>query len=49
MVRSIVGWAAVKRKLQGADRDVVKVWQQMNAKRFDNFMLNTKTVGAKAA
>jgi dihydrolipoamide dehydrogenase len=32
----------------GADRDLVKVWQKMNAPRFDNIMLNTKTVGAEA-
>jgi dihydrolipoamide dehydrogenase len=32
----------------GADRDLVKVWQKMNAKRFDNLMLKTKTVGAEA-
>ncbi|MFC5520133.1 dihydrolipoyl dehydrogenase [Polaromonas jejuensis] len=32
----------------GADRDLVKVWQKMNAPRFDNIMLKTKTVGAKA-
>ena len=34
--------------MQGADRDLVKIWQKMNAKRFDNFMLKTKTVGARA-
>jgi len=34
--------------MQGADRDLVKVWQKMNAKRFDNIMLKTKTVGATA-
>ena len=34
--------------MQGADRDLVKVWQKMNAHRFDNIMLQTKTVGAKA-
>jgi len=34
--------------MQGADRDLVKVWQKMNAPRFDNIMLGTKTVGAKA-
>ena len=34
--------------MQGADRDLVKVWQKMNAKRFDNIMLQTKTVGARA-
>jgi dihydrolipoamide dehydrogenase len=33
--------------MQGADRDLVKVWQKMNAKRFDNIMLKTKTVGAR--
>jgi dihydrolipoamide dehydrogenase len=32
----------------GADRDLVKVWQKRNAKRFDNIMLKTKTVGAEA-
>ena len=32
----------------GADRDLVKVWEKINAPRFDNVMLNTKTVGAKA-
>ena len=34
--------------MQGADRDLVKVWQKMNAPRFDNLMLKTKTVGAVA-
>jgi len=34
--------------MQGADRDLVKVWQKMNAGRFDNIMLKTKTVGAEA-
>ena len=34
--------------MQGADRDLVKVWQKMNAHRFDHIMLNTKTVSAKA-
>ncbi len=34
--------------MQGADRDLVKVWQKMNAPRFDNLMLGTKTVGARA-
>ena len=34
--------------MQGADRDLVKVWQKMNAHRFDNIMLKTKTVGATA-
>ena len=32
----------------GADRDLVKVWQKLNAPRFDNIMLKTKTVGAEA-
>ena len=34
--------------MQGADRDLVKIWQKMNAKRFDHIMLKTKTVAAKA-
>ncbi|OZI18387.1 dihydrolipoyl dehydrogenase [Bordetella genomosp. 9] len=34
--------------MQGADRDMVKVWQKMNAPRFDNIMLKTKTVAAEA-
>ncbi|MEN5161889.1 dihydrolipoyl dehydrogenase [Achromobacter spanius] len=34
--------------MQGADRDLVKVWQKKNAYRFDNIMLKTKTVGAEA-
>nr|WP_297352181.1 dihydrolipoyl dehydrogenase [uncultured Caldimonas sp.] len=34
--------------MQGADRDLVRVWQKMNASRFDNIMLKTKTVGAEA-
>jgi dihydrolipoamide dehydrogenase len=34
--------------MQGADRDLVKVWQKMNAKRFDHIMLKTRTVGAEA-
>ncbi|OBY81783.1 dihydrolipoyl dehydrogenase [Delftia sp. JD2] len=34
--------------MQGADRDLVKVWQKMNAPRFGNIMVNTKTVGAEA-
>ena len=34
--------------MQGADRDLVKVWEKMNAGRFDKVMLKTKTVGAKA-
>jgi len=32
----------------GADRDLVKVWEKANAKRFEHVMLKTKTVGAKA-
>lgn len=34
--------------MPGADRDLVKVWQKMNAPRFDNILLKTKTVGAEA-
>ena len=34
--------------MQGADRDLVKIWQKMNAPRFDNIMLKTKTIGARA-
>jgi dihydrolipoamide dehydrogenase len=34
--------------MQGADRDLVKVWQKMNAPRFDHIMLKTRTVGAEA-
>ena len=34
--------------MQGADRDLVRVWQKMNAPRFDHIMLNTKTVAARA-
>jgi dihydrolipoamide dehydrogenase len=34
--------------MQGADRDLVKVWDKMNARRFEKVMLKTKTVGAKA-
>jgi len=34
--------------MQGADRDLVKVWQKLNAKRFDHIMLRSKTVGAEA-
>ncbi len=34
--------------MQGADRDLVKVWQKMNAHRFQKLMLKTKTVGAEA-
>ena len=34
--------------MAGADRDLVKVWEKVNAPRFDNMMLKTKTVGAEA-
>ena len=34
--------------MQGADRDLVKVWQKFNAKRFDNVMTGTKTVAIEA-
>ena len=34
--------------MPGADRDLVKVWEKHNAKRFDRIMLGTKTVGAEA-
>ncbi|MCL4698594.1 MAG: dihydrolipoyl dehydrogenase, partial [Burkholderiaceae bacterium] len=34
--------------MQGADRDLVKVWQKLNAPRFDNIWLKTKTVAAEA-
>ncbi|NBO15082.1 MAG: dihydrolipoyl dehydrogenase [Betaproteobacteria bacterium] len=34
--------------MQGADRDLVKVWEKMNKHRFDQIMLKTKTVGAQA-
>ncbi|MDT8998652.1 dihydrolipoyl dehydrogenase [Paucibacter sp. APW11] len=34
--------------MQGADRDLVKVWEKMNKPRFDKIMLKTKTVGAEA-
>jgi dihydrolipoyl dehydrogenase len=32
----------------GADRDLVKVWEKKNAGRFDQLMLQTKTVSAQA-
>jgi len=32
----------------GADRDLVKVWQSMNARRFDKIMLKTKTTKVEA-
>ncbi|AST32147.2 dihydrolipoyl dehydrogenase [Ralstonia solanacearum] len=34
--------------MQGADRDLVKVWDKMNKGRFDKVMLKTKTVGVEA-
>lgn len=34
--------------MQGADRDMVKVWQKYNQHRFDNVMLKTKTVAVEA-
>jgi dihydrolipoamide dehydrogenase len=34
--------------MQGADRDLVKVWQKTNQHRFDKLMLKTKTTGAEA-
>jgi dihydrolipoamide dehydrogenase len=34
--------------MQGADRDLVKVWEKMNKHRFDQILLKTKTVGATA-
>ena len=34
--------------MQGADRDLVKVWQKLNEYRFDNIMVNTKTVAVEA-
>jgi dihydrolipoamide dehydrogenase len=34
--------------MPGADRDLVRVWQKMNAPRFDHLMLKTKTVAAEA-
>ena len=35
--------------MQGADRDLVKVWEKKNAHRFGNVMLKTRTVGATAS
>jgi dihydrolipoamide dehydrogenase len=32
----------------GADRDLVKVWEKVNAQRFGKVMLKTKTVGGRA-
>ena len=34
--------------MPGADRDLVKVWEKMNAPRFDAIMLKTKTVAVEA-
>lgn len=34
--------------MQGADTDLVKVWQKMNAHRFDHIMLETRTTQAEA-
>ncbi|AMP37481.1 dihydrolipoyl dehydrogenase [Ralstonia solanacearum] len=34
--------------MNGADRDLVKVWDKMNKSRFDKVMLKTKTVGVEA-
>ena len=33
--------------MQGADRNLVKIWQKMNNPRFDNIMLKTRSVGTK--
>ncbi len=34
--------------MQGADRDLVKVWQKYNAHRFDNVYVHSKTVAVEA-
>ena len=34
--------------MQGPDRDLVKVWEKQNAKRFDKIMLKTRTVAVDA-
>jgi dihydrolipoamide dehydrogenase len=34
--------------MPGADRDLVRVWQKMNQRRFDQILLKTRTVGAEA-
>ena len=34
--------------MQGADRDLVKVWEKVNAPRFDKVMLKTRTTAAEA-
>jgi dihydrolipoamide dehydrogenase len=33
--------------MQGADRDLVRVWQKQNEHRFDNIMLKTRTVAVE--
>lgn len=42
------GRAKCSMLVQGADRDLVKIWQKMHAKRFDNIVLKAKTVSAQA-
>ena len=34
--------------MPGADRDLVRVWDKMNGKRFDRVMLKTRTVKVEA-
>jgi dihydrolipoamide dehydrogenase len=34
--------------MTGADRDLVKVWQKFNERRFDKLMLKTRSVGVEA-
>jgi dihydrolipoamide dehydrogenase len=34
--------------MAGADRDLVRVWQKLNAPRFDNLMLKTRTTAVEA-
>ena len=34
--------------MQGADRDLVTIWQTMNTPCFDNIMFKIKTVSARA-
>lgn len=34
--------------MPGADRDLVRIWEKLNTKRFDRVMLNTKTVKVEA-
>jgi hypothetical protein len=38
----------VQKRVGAVCRDLLKIWQKMNAKRFDNIMLKTKTVSARA-